>query len=44
MSQRDHLKEFGDEKSYSIARNRTNEFYTTLINENQNNSKKLWVT
>ncbi len=50
MSQRDHLKEFGGEKSYHIARNKTNEliekakteFYTTLINENHNNSKKLW--
>ncbi len=50
MSQRDHLKEFGYEKSYCIARNKTNEliekakteFYTTLINENHNNSKKLW--
>ncbi len=50
ISQRDHLKEFGNEKSYCITRNRTNEliekakteFYITLINENQNNSKKLW--
>ncbi len=50
MSQRDHLKEFGDEKSYRIVRNRINElieqakteFYAILINENQNNSKKLW--
>ncbi len=37
-------------KSYGIARNRTNElienakteFYTTLINENQSNTKKKW--
>ncbi len=50
LSQRDHLKEFGDGKSYCITRNRTNEliekakteFYSTLINENQNNSIKLW--
>ncbi len=50
MSQRDNLKEFGNEKSYRITGNRTNEliekakteFYTILINENQSNSKKLW--
>ncbi len=46
MVQRDHLKEFGNEESFCIARNSRNEliekakteYYTTLINENQSNS------
>ena len=50
MAQRDHFKSIGDENNYKHYRNLTNdliektktEYYRTLVEQNQSNSKKLW--
>ena len=50
MSQRDHYKSIGDDVSYRATRNKIvdmiqqakTEYYKTLIEQNQSNSKKLW--
>ncbi len=50
MAERDHYKGIGDEDNHRLTRNRvTNmielsktEYYTTLVETTQNNSKKLW--
>ncbi len=50
MAEHDHYKDIGDKYNYRLTRNRvTNmtelsktDYYTTLVETNQGNSKKLW--
>ncbi len=50
MAERDHYKDIGDEDNYRRTRNRVinmielskTEYYTTLVETNHGNSKKLW--
>ena len=50
MAIRDHFKQKGEEERYRVARNRTvdmidkakTDYYSTMIEANKNNSKKLW--
>ncbi len=50
MAEGDHYKYLGDEDNYRLTRNRVNNMielsktkcYTTLVETNQGNSKKLW--
>ncbi len=50
MAERDHYKDIGDEDNYTQTRNRVinmielskTEYYTTLVETHQGNSKMLW--
>ncbi len=50
MAEHDHYKDIGDEDNYRLTRNRVTkmielsktEYYTTFVETNQGNSKKLW--